>query len=235
MTKCAIPLENLLKPKTRRSDGRDTAMPTRVVPKPAASIHPTPSIPPPAPAGSTALSVSVKVIVLAIVATVIVVAVAVTQTRVAPSSLLPATTTTVSNSVIVNGVTATIVTTNNSTSSSNNSSASSSSSSVNGTRGSSGSTAVIATSTVLGCYADFYPTSRSMPDGSTTSTSNTPSTCIAYCTSLGFPYSGTEYADECHCSAAAPTTLSTACTSHCAGNLTLICGGANALSVVRST
>jgi hypothetical protein len=74
-----------------------------------------------------------------------------------------------------------------------------------------------------------------MPDASTTSNVTTPTTCITYCTSFGFPYSGTEYADECHCSAAAPTTLSSGCTMPCAGNSALICGGANALSVVQST
>ena len=90
-------------------------------------------------------------------------------------------------------------------------------------------------STVVGCYADFYPASRAMPDASTTSTSNTPSTCAAYCTFLGIPYSGTEYANECHCSATAPTTISTACTMACAGDSTKVCGGSNALSVIYTT
>ena len=89
--------------------------------------------------------------------------------------------------------------------------------------------------TVVGCYADFYPTSRAMPDASTTSSSNTPSTCAAYCTSLGIPYSGTEYANQCYCSTAAPTIVSTACTMACAGNPAQICGGPNALSVIHTT
>ncbi|CAF1329169.1 unnamed protein product [Didymodactylos carnosus] len=90
-------------------------------------------------------------------------------------------------------------------------------------------------STVVGCYADFYPNPRAMSDASTTSASNTPSTCATYCTSLRFPYSGTEYADECYCSTTAPTTVSTACTMACAGDSSKICGGPNAISVIYTT
>ncbi|CAF1442162.1 unnamed protein product [Rotaria sordida] len=100
---------------------------------------------------------------------------------------------------------------------------------------SSTTSSVTSSSSVVGCYADFYPTSRAMSNASRTSTSNTPSTCAAYCTSLGIPYSGTEYANECYCSITAPTTVSTACTMACAGNSTEICGGANAISVVYTT
>jgi hypothetical protein len=71
-----------------------------------------------------------------------------------------------------------------------------------------------------------------MSGASTTSSSNTPSTCAAYCSSLGFSYSGTEYANECYCSTQAPTTVSTACTMTCVGDSTKICGGLNAISVV---
>jgi hypothetical protein len=119
-----------------------------------------------------------------------------------------------------------------STLSSSTSSATSSSSS---TLTSSITTTAASSSTVVGCFADFYPASRAMTDGSTTSTSNTPSTCAAYCTSLGIPYSGTEYADECYCSMTAPTVTSTGCTKACAGDPTQICGGANAISVVHTT
>lgn len=87
----------------------------------------------------------------------------------------------------------------------------------------------------VGCYADFFPSARAMSDASTTSSSNTPSTCAAYCASLGIPYSGTEYANECHCSRTAPQTTSDACTMACAGDSTKICGGANAISVVYTT
>ncbi|UJR32537.1 hypothetical protein I4U23_019999 [Adineta vaga] len=86
--------------------------------------------------------------------------------------------------------------------------------------------------TPIGCYADFYPTLRIMSDAATTSSSNTPLTCAAYCSSLRFPYSGTEYGNECYCSMGTPTVLSTACTMPCAGDSSEICGGANALSVV---
>jgi hypothetical protein len=90
----------------------------------------------------------------------------------------------------------------------------------------------VESSTVVGCYADFFPASRAMSDASTTSDSNTPSTCAAYCTSLGISYSGTQYAKECYCSKTVPTTRSTACTMGCAGDSKQICGGSNALSVV---
>ena len=84
----------------------------------------------------------------------------------------------------------------------------------------------------VGCYADFFPDWRSMSDASSTSDSNTPSTCASYCSSLSFRYSGTEYANQCYCSKALPTTKSTGCTMSCAGDPKEICGGANALSVV---
>ncbi|CAF1224123.1 unnamed protein product [Adineta ricciae] len=87
-------------------------------------------------------------------------------------------------------------------------------------------------STAVGCFADFFPASRAMTGASTTSASNTPSRCASYCTSLGFPYSGTEYANECYCSMTALITTSTACTMACAGDSKAICGGANAISVM---
>lgn len=97
------------------------------------------------------------------------------------------------------------------------------------------STATSVVSTIFGCYAEFYPLSRSMPDASTTSNFTSTTTCIAYCTTFSFPYSSTEYAVECHFSVAASTIWSTGCTMPCAGNSLLICGGANAPSVVNST
>ncbi|CAM2717231.1 unnamed protein product [Rotaria socialis] len=90
-------------------------------------------------------------------------------------------------------------------------------------------------STPIGCYADFYPTSRAMPDAATNLTSNTPDRCTSYCTPLGLAYSGTENGNECYCSQAAPTVVSSACTMTCAGSSTKICGGVNALSVVYTS
>ena len=90
-------------------------------------------------------------------------------------------------------------------------------------------------STVVGCFADFYPNSRAMSDASTTFSSNTPSTCAAFCTSLGIPYSGTEYGNECYCSQKVPTTTSTGCTMNCTGDPKQTCGGANAISVLNTS
>lgn len=87
-------------------------------------------------------------------------------------------------------------------------------------------------STTIGCYADFYPTRRTMSNASIMSSSNTPLTCAGYCSSLRFSYSGTEYGNECYCSGEVPTIASTDCTMPCSGDSSEICGGINALSVV---
>ncbi|CAF0948278.1 unnamed protein product [Adineta steineri] len=92
-----------------------------------------------------------------------------------------------------------------------------------------------ASSTFVGCFTDFYPCTRAMSGGSTTSNMNTPTTCAEFCTALGNPYSGTEYGSECYCSMTSPTVQSTACTEPCAGDSTQICGGSNALSVMYTS
>jgi hypothetical protein len=71
-----------------------------------------------------------------------------------------------------------------------------------------------------------------MSGASTSSSSMTPSSCVAFCTSSGYPYSGTEFSRECYCSTTAPAVVSSACTMACAGDSSQICGARNALSVV---
>lgn len=66
---------------------------------------------------------------------------------------------------------------------------------------------------------------------STTSSSLTTESCVSFCGSAGYAYSGTEYGQECYCSDDLPTELSTGCTSTCSGDATESCGGSNALSV----
>ena len=46
----------------------------------------------------------------------------------------------------------------------------------------------------VGCYADSD--SRTLSGASTSSSSNTPGSCLAYCTGQGYAYAGAEYGDE---------------------------------------
>ncbi|BFZ55423.1 Glucan 1,3-beta-glucosidase 3 [Savitreella phatthalungensis] len=55
--------------------------------------------------------------------------------------------------------------------------------------------------------------------------------CAAFCTNQGFPYSGTEYAQECYCSATMPTTQAWWCNMPCKGNALETCGSGGAMSV----
>ncbi|PSN70463.1 WSC-domain-containing protein [Corynespora cassiicola Philippines] len=60
----------------------------------------------------------------------------------------------------------------------------------------------------------------------------TADTCIAYCSSMGYPVAGTEYAAECFCGTGIPLQTGTdGCNMACAGDSTLACGGPDRLSV----
>lgn len=91
--------------------------------------------------------------------------------------------------------------------------------------------------TALGCYADGYPFSRTMPGlgpyGVFAPTALTNELCSAYCLAQGFAFSGTEYGAQCFCSNAVPPTKLAAsqCNMACNGNAAQTCGGNNALSV----
>ncbi|ORY79543.1 WSC domain-domain-containing protein [Protomyces lactucae-debilis] len=88
--------------------------------------------------------------------------------------------------------------------------------------------------TALGCFADSV-NARVFGGFSYTNSSMTPAQCAAKCSSLFFPFSGTEFGNECFCSQSAPISTSTQCNKPCAGNLGLICGGPDALTVFQDT
>lgn len=92
----------------------------------------------------------------------------------------------------------------------------------------------------LGCVNE--PTSgnsRALAKASYFSLSMTPKSCQDFCTTQGFPLSGTEYATECYCdsklSSGSSLGGSSACTMPCGGDPMLICGGPSALSVYNNT
>lgn len=67
----------------------------------------------------------------------------------------------------------------------------------------------------------------------------TDESCIAFCTSKGFPYAGTEYAQECYCgrslAAGAAEAPETDCNTPCTGDSTQPCGGAGRLTLFYSS
>ncbi|KAJ6614204.1 glycosyl hydrolase family 71-domain-containing protein [Mycena sp. CBHHK59/15] len=88
--------------------------------------------------------------------------------------------------------------------------------------------------TYLGCYPD--PNSpRTLNNGIHTSTStNTLSTCLTTCASVGYRYAGVEYGVECWCAAAMTSGVSLAsagdCNMACSGGVG-ICGGGNRINI----
>ena len=90
----------------------------------------------------------------------------------------------------------------------------------------------------LGC-ANEGNNGRALAKDGYASSDMTTDTCQDYCTTKGYPLSGTEYSQECFCG----NTLehgsvlggSTACVMPCGGNPNLICGGPSALSVYNNT
>ena len=99
------------------------------------------------------------------------------------------------------------------------------------------STATGYASEKIGCFQDFYPTSRAMPALNYTSDSMTLESCNNFCGSRGYTYAGTEYARECYCSNEQPTSPldDSKCSFQCSGNGNEICGGDNAISLVKLT
>lgn len=87
-------------------------------------------------------------------------------------------------------------------------------------------TAVAPTWSPLGCFTDAG--SRALNGASTSSSSNTPASCISYCNSRGFTLAGMEYGQECYCSStiaysggAGQPADSSACSTPCSGNSAL--------------
>ncbi|KAJ3324702.1 hypothetical protein HDU76_013345 [Blyttiomyces sp. JEL0837] len=92
--------------------------------------------------------------------------------------------------------------------------------------------------TYIGCYADGTP--RVLPSGQTNGNSAvmTIELCLSTCAGLTagntkvYQYAGLEYARECWCGNAAPTSaMVNTCTSPCKGNSSEICGNGGAIDV----
>lgn len=88
-----------------------------------------------------------------------------------------------------------------------------------------------------GCYTD-NSNSRTLYSLSTANDAMSTESCIAYCSTNGYPLAGTEYGRECYCgiNIAASGTLATStdCSFPCAGNSTEICGGNSRINVYHN-
>jgi hypothetical protein len=86
--------------------------------------------------------------------------------------------------------------------------------------------------TAAGCFVDNV-SSRALSSASYTDSSGmTAQTCIAFCSSKGYPVAGTEYARECWCGSSVPAQSATdGCNMACTGDGTQGCGGPNRLTV----
>ncbi|OCK83019.1 WSC-domain-containing protein [Lepidopterella palustris CBS 459.81] len=90
----------------------------------------------------------------------------------------------------------------------------------------------------LGCYTEGSngrSLAYSQNDGQLNNTLMTTELCLDQCGSLGYPFAGTEYSDECYCgvvlgngTVSAPATD---CNMPCSGNSSETCGGPNRLNL----
>lgn len=89
----------------------------------------------------------------------------------------------------------------------------------------------------VGCFTDS--SSRTLGSYTYTSPAMTNTLCKASCANQGYAYAGTEAGNQCFCANAigssASKIASTQCTSSCAGNSALICGGSWKLSLFNSS
>lgn len=85
-----------------------------------------------------------------------------------------------------------------------------------------------------GCFQDSVA-SRTLTAYSYSAANMTQATCAKTCSAMGHAYSGTEYSTECYCGDYAPLVTSTSCTMSCGGDNTQICGGSNALTVLKDS
>jgi glucan endo-1,3-alpha-glucosidase len=86
--------------------------------------------------------------------------------------------------------------------------------------------------TALGCFQDTL--SRILTGSSTTSSSMTPESCVAFCGSNGYGVAGVEFATQCYCGNTlflSDQTSSSSCTMPCGGDSNQVCGGAYLLNV----
>ena len=88
----------------------------------------------------------------------------------------------------------------------------------------------------VGCYTDSEA-SRSLSGKSQSSNSNTAASCIAFCSSSGFTFAGTQYGTQCFCgnSLGGASASSSDCSVACAGDSSQKCGGGYRLSVYKQT
>jgi hypothetical protein len=86
--------------------------------------------------------------------------------------------------------------------------------------------------TSAGCFLDSV-SSRALSSASYADSSGmTAQSCIAFCSSNGYPVAGTEYARECWCGPSLPSqAASDGCNMACTGDATQGCGGPNRLTV----
>ncbi|KAK7018349.1 WSC domain-containing protein [Favolaschia claudopus] len=93
--------------------------------------------------------------------------------------------------------------------------------------------------TSLGCYSDNVNGLRSLPNGLAVAAPFSLEGCTSACFDAGYPFSGSEYADECYCgtsiASGAAQTPTTDCNMLCAGNSQELCGGPNRLSLYNYT
>ncbi|KIO26850.1 hypothetical protein M407DRAFT_234114 [Tulasnella calospora MUT 4182] len=88
--------------------------------------------------------------------------------------------------------------------------------------------------TYMGCFKDSP--SRILSTKVTTSSSNTPTSCLALCTKSGFQYGGSEFGNECWCGNTLTSPIArpeSDCNLPCSGDNTQTCGGSLALALYQ--
>ncbi|WRT64450.1 uncharacterized protein IL334_001382 [Kwoniella shivajii] len=97
-------------------------------------------------------------------------------------------------------------------------------------------TTVVNGYTYQGCISEVK--GRALTGASTQSASMSIETCTAYCSKLGFTYTGVEYGKECYCGNSLVNgagASSSACGYSCTGNSQETCGGYNAISLYKTS
>lgn len=88
--------------------------------------------------------------------------------------------------------------------------------------------------TYNGCYTDYERRKLSGPSYYD-SLNMTQASCVAFCSTINYPYAGVEYSSECYCGltiGSGSSKLDDAeCGFTCSGNATEVCGAGNRLSV----
>ncbi|KAJ7500614.1 glycosyl hydrolase catalytic core-domain-containing protein [Mycena galericulata] len=92
----------------------------------------------------------------------------------------------------------------------------------------------------VGCEVDVG--NRILVAANQVSATNTPQTCITFCSGQGFTMAGVEYSQECWCGSSYNPSAGTVqsapdsdCASACTGDSTQTCGGASRIQVYKAT